>query len=265
MKIINLLCLFIISSCGILGLKTEDDIKRDEIVDTMSVRQEQNQKLVADQAQKYQQIEETFQTQNGKFDEIQHEINLLKNNQGAQTEQRLSQLETQISTMQTEQTKMKEILVQIEGQLNNQKTYLKKVSTGIAKISGGDDTKSTSTNDLLKEARTLSDKGKYKEASAIYDELLTRKEKGHTLNRIYHGMGVISYRTNKFDEGLTLFSKIYTQNPKSSLASNSLYFIGKIFLKQKKKEEAKATFTQLIEQYPKKFEVGLAKNELKDL
>ena len=44
-----------------------------------------------------------------------------------------------------------------------------------------------------------------------------------------------------------------------------LLIIGMVFVKQNKKDEAKATFTQLLQQYPRKYEVELAKKQLKKL
>lgn len=256
-KIVLYICLCVLlTSC----FKTAEEIKREQMVDQMSVQLEQSSKLVAELTQQVNYLQSKLDSKFGDLEEKQH-IEKSAETQKAETfMQTTSQIAAQVVALQNEVEQNKKTIASLETQLNSQKKYISKVNTALGGIAG------SSSGDKLKDAHTLFEKNQLGDAMKAYEDVLAEnKINAAQKNHVYYNMGLIHYRNKKYDDALVLFSKIYTKYPTSSWAPRSLLFIARSFEKQGKKAEAKATYQELLKKYAKSAQAKSAQDEINKL
>lgn len=257
MKLIAIvLPILLLTSC----LKSTEDLRREKVVDQLEAQMKDRQALLADMTAKFEEFEERVAQVNGQIEAIEYKQKNLEEQQQQKLVETLKQLKEQMGNMQNTIDEQNKTIASLKAELQTQQSYVKKVTKTLSGIS-----KSTSYKPTLQKALGHINKGRYKKAKPLLEELLAEKLSAADRNKVYHGLGLVKFNAKLYDESITYFSKIVTKWPKSSLTPNSFLFIGKSFKAQGKTDEAKATFDALIKNYPKSKVVSTAKSELKSL
>ena len=150
--------LFFLVSC----FKTAEEIKRDEMVDQMSVQLEQSSTLVADLTQQVTDLQTRLANTTGQIEEIDHKTQKTSAEQRQTLEQSIAQLQEQVKALTAQSSENKNLLNQLQSDLNAQKRYSKKVAKTLGKIA------KDSQGPNLKDAHKLFEKNKLKEAEEAY-------------------------------------------------------------------------------------------------
>jgi len=249
-----LFTLMTVTSC-----KTTEDIRREQIVENLSLQMVQTQKLTAETTIKIQDLESRIMKLTGQLEETGHEQKEVLGN----AENRLKFQEEREKSLQEKISSLESKVVELSKQGAEQKKFIDKVLKSLNKISP---TKGGKTLSPYQQAMNDYRRGRYKKAKVQLSELYNNKKiKGKRKARITHNLGMISYMDKNYKEALVYFSKLYTSFAKTSYASNGLLFLAKSFKELNQKEESKQTLQQLITQYPKSKQVAEAKKILKKL
>lgn len=245
MKINLILLLFFVISC-----KTQEDINRDQTVDTMAAQMAQHQKLSAQYTSKTIELEERLTKAIGAIDEREY-----KNFQTTNQELTLAK-----KTMED----LKKDLDLVKLQILEQKEYLEKILASLSKI-GEVPTKKKSQKSNYEEAINLYNKGNAKEAKPLLADLLEdRKLSSSQKAKVIYFLGMIAYQEKKYSDAVTLYSRLYTQFPDSTHNPSALLYLGRSFLKLKKDEEGKQVLQELVDKYPNSSNSQKAKDLLKN-
>lgn len=231
MKINFILILLFLVSC-----KTQEDIKREEVVDTMAAQMSQNQKISAQYTSRALELEEKLTKMVGDIDAREH-----------QNFQTTSQ-ELIVSKKNIDDLKKDLDLLKL--QILEQKEYLEKILSSLSKM-GEVPSKKKSKKSDYEEAIALYKKGSVKEAKPLLADLVDDKRLDQTQKaKVTYFLGMIAYQEKKYSDAVTLFSRLYTQFPNSTHSPSALLYLGRSFLKLKKDDEGKQVLQELVEKYP---------------
>tara|TARA_R110002049_G_scaffold258672_3_gene434438 strand:- start:222 stop:968 length:747 start_codon:yes stop_codon:yes gene_type:complete len=236
------LSVFVLSGC-----KTQEEIKREQLVDNLGVQMVQSQKLVADTTVTIQNLEERIGSLNGKLDELDHNSQI--------------QLQTQVDNLNQRITLLEESNKALQAKTEEQSKYLQEVLGTLKNMSNGGGSKKKLSD--YEQAMQDYGKGRYSTAKPILVKLLSEnKIKGSRQARIIHNLGMISYMDKTYDKALVYFSRLFTDHEKSGYNKNGLLFLARTFEKLDQKEQAKQTLNELINRFPKAKQVKTAKEML---
>ncbi|MBD67004.1 MAG: hypothetical protein CME62_17515 [Halobacteriovoraceae bacterium] len=253
MKFFTLLLPFLLVSC----FKTAEQIKREEQVD---LQLKQSQKLVSELSSQVQVLQNQLAVTTGQIEELDHTSKKQLQDKQQTYAQSLEQINEKLNLIEEDNKKLNEKLVVLQNDVNAQKSYIKKVTGTLSKMSG---TSTRSSASQLQEAHKQFEKNNYDKAKDLYLQVLSDgKINNAQKNHVRFNVGLISYMDKKYDEGLVYFSKIYTKWPKSSFAPRSLLYIARSFDKLGKKDEAAASYQELINNYPQSNHAKTAKKEM---
>lgn len=219
-------------------LKTAEQLKREQRVDSMSQQLSESQNIVADLTVMLKSLQTQIDSLNGRLDVIQ------KNSEegSSNNTKAIADLSTQVQTLS-------EALLKTDDELKAQRGFVEKVTSKLGALSAP--AAKSDPKSRIKEARRLTNKKKYSEAKTKLEALINDSSVGAAdLNKVFHNLGEIEFAQKQWDKSLVYFSKIYTKYPRSSLAPSSLLSIGKALKNLGKTEESKQAFDELKANYP---------------
>lgn len=242
-------------------IKTADQVNREKRFDNMSEQMKDSQGLLADMVSQLKDMQKQLDRMNGKIEELEHKQ--------TQANPETAKLTESVNLMKTQQETEAAQLLQIQGELKEQRTFIEKVTASIAamgekeKAPATKATKKKSARSELDQGLQLIKENKYAEARTELEALIDHDDlTPGDHNKVMHGLGKVEYYTGNSEKALVYFSKIYTKYPKASLAPSSLLFIGRSLNKMGKKDEAKQAFAKVVEDYKGTKEANEAKKEL---
>lgn len=243
----------LLSSC----FKTAEDIRREQLIDQQLA---QSSKIIAQLTNEVSTLKNRISLTSGQIEEIDHKTKESSAKQNTTMGQNIEQLSEQVNLLRTENSDLKKELVQVQGEIKSQQTYIKNITGSLTKMAGPS---KSSSNSLLKQAHNAFEKGQRSKAKELYLEVLgENKINAAQRNGVYYNIGIIDYREKSYSEALVYFSKIYTKYPRSSYAARSLLYIARSFKKMNKKDEANASYQELITKYPQSKQIKFAKQEM---
>jgi TolA-binding protein len=246
MKVKLILLLLILVAC-----KTQEDINRDQQVDTMAAQMAQHQKLSAQYTSKTLELEEKLTKMIGSIDEREHQNYQTTNQEINNSKRSIEELQKDLDSVKV--------------QMLEQKEYLEKILASLSKM-GEAPSKKKSQKAGYEEAIRLFTKGNVKEAKPILAGLLDDKKLDLSQRaKVNYYLGMIAYQEKKFSDAVTLFSRLYTEYPSSSHNPSGLLYLGRSFLKLKKNEEGKQVLEELVEKFPNNSNAQKAQDILKSL
>ena len=255
MKLILLLVVAIsITSC----FKTAEEIKREKKIDQ---RLAQSSKLVTDLSSQVQGLQTQLALATGQLEEMDHKTKQNNLEKAQSIGENLNQLNEQVKVILTENRQIKKQIAGLQQDINSQKKYIKKVTGALSSVASTN-SKSTSSGEL-KKAHKAFEKGRKNTKSLYLAVLGEGKINNAQKNHVYFNLGLLDYRSKKYEKALVYFSKIYTRYPKSSFSPRSLLYIARSFKSLNKPEEANVSYQELINKYPKSKHAKTAKKEIK--
>lgn len=246
MKIPSLL--LIVLSLLLFACKTEEQIKREKLIETLAVQMNDTQKINAGNITTISDIEEQINLLTGKVESLNfNNQNQFKKN-AETTEERLSLLEEK-NTLALSKVN------QLERQMKDQKKYIKQVLKMLKKLTNSGKKSSKKPAKKLgpyNQAMKYYTTGNYKQAKTHLVKLsLNKKISGEKRARVLHNLGMISYINKNNQLALTYYSKLFTEFPKSGYNRSGLYHMAKTFRRTNKPEETKQTVSELMARFPK--------------
>ncbi len=228
----NLILIFLF----LVSCKTQEDIQREEVVDSMAAQMSQHQKITAQTSLKALELEEKLTKMVGAIDEREYQ-------HFTATNQELSLSKKNIDDL-------KKDLDLVKLQILEQKEYLEKILSSLSKM-GEVPSKKKPKKSNYDEAIGLYKKGLAKEAKPLLADLVNDKSLDSSkMAKVTYFLGMIAYQEKQYSDAVTLFSRLYTQFPGSSHNPSALLYLGRSFLKLKKDDEGKQVLQELIEKYP---------------
>ena len=223
-------------------LKTAEQLKREQRVDSMSQQLSDSQNIVADLTVMLKSLQSQIDALNGKVEELQRsQQDMISSNNENQ-----NLTKQQIEAISNAQTNQAEEIKQLRSFVEKVTDKLGKINAPAAPSSGASSDKA-----VIDQARKLISAKKFKEAKSKLESLLNdSKINAADMNKVLHGLGEIEFAQKQWEKSLVYFSKIYTKYPKSSLAPTSLLHIGKALNALGKKDESKQAFDELKSNYP---------------
>lgn len=219
-------------------LKTAEQLKREQRVDSMSQQLSDSQNIVADLTVMLKSLQSQIDSLNGRLDVIQKNSDERSSNNS----KAIADLSTQVQTLS-------EAVLKTDEELKAQRGFVEKVTNKLGAISSP--AAKSNPKSQINEARSLTNKKKYSDAKAKLEALINDSSVTPAdLNKVLHNLGEIEFAQKQWEKSLVYFSKIYTKYPKSSLAPSSLLFIGKALKNLGKNEESKQAFDELKANYP---------------
>ncbi|EQC51003.1 tetratricopeptide repeat protein [Bacteriovorax sp. DB6_IX] len=240
--------------------KTQEQIKREQLVDSISVQMVQSQKLTADTSVKMQELEDKINKFQGVLEESAH----VKEQNNAQLEERIKALEELTQALNTQLQDSNKQLNLVEKRLSEQDKFIKEILKTL-KSSSKKVAKRPKKQTPYNEAMNSYKRGKYKQAIAQMQALLEKKLSTGQKKRVLHNLGMASYITKNNQDALTYFSQLYTEYPKSTYNANGLIHLARTFKRMGQVDQAKETLQMMIKSFPTHKRVGTAKKLLKSL
>lgn len=271
---IPIIILIIVVTLIISGCTTDEDIKRQQMLDNLATQMVQNQKMTAEQMIRLQNVEERMGILRGSMEDAGHTRQQV-------VEKRINELKDALSNLQTDQAEAQKKILLIETNATQQKRYLDKLLATLtqinSKIESSGSKRSRSTRSKKKGRsgqkqtpfqKALRDyrNAKYARAKSQFLDLINDKKiKGNQRARLIHNLGMSEYMLGNCDKAIVYYSKLFTQFPDAPFNPNGLLFLGKCFNKLDRQEEAKQSYDELIKRYPKAKQAKEATKLLKKL
>lgn len=251
-----------ISVLLITGCKTQEDIRRERTVETLSEEIQQSKKTAVNSNSRFQTLEEQISRLQGQIEEANH-----AKNQALTANQQLAQ---RIQILEETSAKQIEFIKAMTEKVNNQSGYIEEVIDSLKELKEQNKAQAkkkevtkeeatvAATPATFANAMKLYDAKKYDEAKAMFLNVSENK-KASAYNRegSLHHLGMIEFNRKNYKEAQVYFTKVFN-NPESKFAAASLLHLGKSFKAQKQNEEAKMTFEELIARFPKSKEASEA-------
>ena len=244
----------------LISCKTAEEIRREQMVDTMSVQMAHLQKQSADNTSQIQEHQDRLNQIYGQLEETQHE-----------EKQRILKKEKEriksLIELTTRLVAIEEKLSTLEAKNKQQTSFIKEATKHLKlRLKKSSRKKQKNTKNTFSQAIELFKQQKDHSAKDLFLQVLGQKKLSsvHWVHS-HHALGLIYYRQKKYDQAMIHLSKIYDRYPKSSKAPESLLYIAKSFLNTGQKPAAQGSLQQLIKQYPKAHEVNQAKKLLQGL
>ncbi|MBL6991333.1 MAG: tetratricopeptide repeat protein [Bacteriovoracaceae bacterium] len=231
--------LFVFVSC-----KTSEEIKREKLVDTLSVQMVQSQRASADQSVYLQDFEEKIAKLSGQVELKTHENKKFQKTQ----KELIAVLQQNQSGLLKQVDEQKKQIQELEDKLEVQQEFISKVLDTLKKMNNKKVTKVSSSYDkAMKTYRS----GKYKKAKQMLTKLSkSRKFKGNKMARILHNLGMSEYMIKNHSNAMIYFGRLLSKYPKSPFNPNGMLFLSKSLKRVGRKSEAKQTLEEVMERYP---------------
>jgi TolA-binding protein len=245
---ILLLAILLISAC-----KTQEDIRREKTMENINEKISQTQQSNANTSTRFQIIEDQVAKLTGSIDELTH-------NKG-QDQKDFLLLKEKVTQLDETNRKQNEYIKQLNEKLNDQTKYIEQVVKSLAELSEKankeEEPKKKDEKNSTKEATIKSAIVKFKanhlsDAKEILEEQLENKKlKSKDKAMALYYLGLIEFKSKKYEESKVYFSKLFTEYPDSTYNPSALLNLAKTFSLLKSHEEAKQTIEELISRYPK--------------
>ena len=218
----RILPIFVLLSVLFTGCKTQEEIQREKLVDTMSGQVKQgltnNAKLIV----RLQELENLIQNISGNLEETNHN----SNTSNVSLREKVFALEKVNIDILEQQSQQQIKLVKLEEAMEKQNTYIKKVLSSLNKISAPTPKKLSPYDSAMKSYK----KGHYKTAKKglvklVSSKYLSKKQKA----RVLHNLGMIEHIHKNNKKSLEYFGKLYANFPNSPYNPNALLFLQDIF------------------------------------
>jgi len=244
------------------GCKTQEEIQREQMVDSMSLQMVESQKVVANASTQLQGIEEKLSSLSGSLEESN------RANQEARSKE-ITLLNERISVLEETNNSSLERLETVTARLDQQDKFIKEVLSTLKKLTSKKkkvSKKKSKKRSAYDQALYNYSKRRYTKAKPQLEALLKgKKVSGSKKARVLHNLGMISYIRKKDQDAAIYFGKLFTEHSKSKYNANGLLYLAKSFKRQKQNEQAKQTLEEMINRFPKAKQVKEAKKILKTL
>jgi TolA-binding protein len=242
MKLFILMTLALIPLTGCL--KTAEQIRREQRVESLSQELADSQNIVADLTVMLKNLQSQIDTLNGRVEELQQGQKVVQSVDLKGMSENVTVLKQQLEALTITQTAQSE-------EIKQQRVFIEKVTNKLGKISTPSENAQKNPKEEIQAALKLVGRKKWKEARQSLETLVDSPNlTAADVNKVYHGLGLVEFGQKNWEKSLVFFSKIYTKYPKSSLAPSSLLYIGKALDQLGKKEESNQAFKELKSQYP---------------
>lgn len=242
MKSFVVIAVALVSLAGCL--KTAEQVRREQRVESMSEELANSQNIVADLTVMLKSLQNQIDTLTGRVEELEQTQKQLAKVDPKALSESVVVLRQQVETLSTTQAAHTE-------EIKQQRGFIEKVTERLGKMSSSSPAPTKNGKQSIQEALKLVNQKKWDQARAALEELIASPSLSPVdLNKAYHGLGLVEYGQKNWEKSLVLFSKIYTKYPNSSLAPSSLLHISRALAKLDKKDESQQALQQLKEQYP---------------
>lgn len=236
--------LFLLLSLSLLAtacLKTAEQLKREQRVESMSQQLSESQNIVADLTVMLKSLQTQIDSINGRLDVLQKSTE----DKSQANAKAIADLTTQVQTLS-------DAVVKTEEEVKAQRGFVEKVTNKLGSMAAPAASNSKSdAKSVISQAKSQINKKKYSEARAKLEGLVNDSSVSSAdMNKVFFHLGEIEYAQKQWEKSLVYFSKIYTKYPKSSLAPSSLLYIGKALKALGKNDESKQAFDELKANYP---------------
>lgn len=243
------------------GCKTTEEIRKEQMINSLNVQMIQNQRLSADSTVRLQQLEENVQMLQGTIEK--------SNNQNKEIYSKdLTSLKNEVNLLKEIQNTQTEKISKLENELVNQKNYLENLLKSIKEISENAASKIKNNNSRNNKnndydhAIDLYLSKNYRDARDALLPLVEIKMSGEKKARVFHNLGMCEYQLQNYKDALVHFSKLLTKFPNYKYNSNAYLHLGRSFLQLGQKDNAVQAFNEVIKKYPENSNAKLAKEEL---
>jgi TolA-binding protein len=256
---LGLLAIFVLSGC-----KTTEDIRREQMVDNLSLQMVQNQQMTAEATVRLQALEERLGLLTGQVEEQEYQT--IQENQ-----RQLKELGERMNLIETNNRNTQRELEAIKTQLNEQKKFLDELMKTLNTLTqnrqqrGGGATGGTPAN-LYDEAMEDYTRGRYAQARPKLERLLNENRvRGNQRSRTLHNLGMIAFMDKKDELAQVYFSRLITEHAQAGQVRNGMLFLGKSFQRSGMKTEARQILEELVRQFPDANQVAEARKILSSL
>ncbi len=227
-------------------LKTAEQVRREQRIESMSQELSDSQNIVADLTVLLKNLQAQIDTLNGQVEEMKR--------QDAQQVQEIKMLDQNLTLLRKEADELR-TLSQAQGkEIEQQRGFIEKVTEKLGKLNAPAAKASSEPKDAkddLARSRKLIAQKKYAEARSLLEGMVGDAGlSAADQNKVFHALGELEFAQKNWEKSLVFFSKIYTKYPKSSLAPSSLLHIGKALDQLGKKAESAQAFEELKANYP---------------
>lgn len=244
-----LLLALVLSSC-----KTASEIRREQMVDNLSLQMVQNQNMTADATVRLQAIEERINMLTGQVEEQEYQTI-------QQTQEELKALKDRLKLIEENTRNQSKDLDSIKTQLQDQKKFMDELMKTLNSLTKAKKAKPKASP--YEEAMEDYQKGRYAQARVKLEALLNQnKVKGAERSRTLHNLGIIAWMDKEDEKAQVYFSKLITEHPDASQVRNGMLFLGKSFSRANQKAEARAILEELIKRFPDANQVPEARKVL---
>lgn len=237
--------------------KTAEQIKREEMVDSMAVQMVDNQKITANVGLKIQSLEERLAALSGEVETTGHSVK-------STSEERFKSIEADIKIFKDNFNELDEDFQELKKTVLEQKQYLEEVLKVLGEISNKGSKKAAAVKKTpYQEAVDYYRSSDYKSAKGALAQLVNKKSiKGNDLANAIYYLGMISFRDKDYGDALVYFSKLFTEHSSSPLNSSGLLHMGRSFSKMKQIDQARQAYETFLTKFPKSKYVDTVKKEL---
>jgi TolA-binding protein len=239
--------------------KTQEQIQREQIVDSMSLQMVESQKVVANTSSQIQGLEEKISALSGNLEES-NQLNKVER------EKQVKLFDERIAILEESNRANTEKLDQVNAKLEQQDKFIKEVLSTLKNMSKKKVTKKSKTKNRSAYDQAMFDYGKQRYTKAKPQLLkLLKSMKGKRKARVLHNLGMISYIQKKDQDAAVYFGRLFTEHSKSNYNANGLVYLARSFKRQKQNEQAKQTLEEMMNRFPKSRHIKAAKKLLKTL
>lgn len=251
----------------LIGCKTQEEIRREQMVDSMAQQMRQGQNVSANMTVEVAELKKQIMQLQGMIEESGQQNQQSQETRITDLFSRVQVLEEKFTTMKASIDQQSQAIEQLKTQVGDQGKYLENLLKTLKNINAKPKkaAKAKKASPYQVAMDTYS-KGKYQSARNLLAKLANSKSyKGKARARILHNLGMSEHLLKNDENALVYFSKLYAEQPKSAYNANGLLWMAKSFNRLKRKDEAKATLQELMDKFPKSKKVAEAKKLLKSI
>jgi len=240
------------------GCKTQEDIRREKVVENLNEQVAQTQKNTANSNSRFVALEEEVAKLTGKIEDSTHSRQ--------QEAKNYVIIQDRLANLEEANKKQTEFIKSLNEKIQDQSKYLEQVVAGLSSLAEKKEapkkkeSKETSSSSEIVSAKNAIAKFKakdFEESKSMFQSILENaKSKKKDKEAADYYLGMIEYKAKHFEEAKVYFSKLFTQNPDSSFAAPTLLNLAKSFFQLKSKDEGVQTLNELITRFPKSKEAA---------
>ena len=247
------------------GCKTQEQIRREQMVDSMAQQMRQGQKVSANITVEISELKKQILQLQGMIEETGQNEQTSREGRLVDLQSRVNLLEEKNKTLGQQIEEQNQSISDLKNQLAEQGKYLKNLLKTLKKINSPVATKKQKPASAYDVAMKAYRNGQYSKARPLLKKLADKKLSAKLDARVVHNLAMTEYMLKNDENALVYFSKLYSTYPNSNFNAGGLLFMAKTFQRQKRVDEAKATLNELITKFPKSKRATEAKKILKTL